>query len=71
MGVAACTLGTGEAQRLWGAGTEGQQAAVGLLGGGLGKGSHQCRGFTPSVNTLHQQGVRPPPAPSFWLRCPA
>lgn len=37
VGVAACTLGTGEAQRLWGAGTEGQQAVVGLLGGVLGK----------------------------------
>lgn len=64
VGVAAHTLGTGEAQRLWGAGTEGQQAVVGVLVSG---------GTVTSAGglLLHQQGVRPPAVPSSWLRCPA
>lgn len=46
VGVAAHTLGTGEAQRLWGAGTEGQQAEVSVLVSGGTVTS--AGGFTPS-----------------------
>lgn len=55
VGVAAHTLGTGEAQRLWGAGTEGQQAVVGVLvSGGTVTSAGGVYSFTSKVSGPHQ-----------------
>lgn len=50
-----CCTGTGEAQRLWGAGTEGQQAVVGVLvSGGTVTSAGGVYSFTSKVSGPHQ-----------------